>query len=47
MCIRDSLEGLISRNVFYQLVQEAELDKETQELYLESAGEKFSIGKIE
>jgi hypothetical protein len=47
LLVRKNLEGLISRNVFYQLVQEAELDKETQELYLESAGEKFSLGKIE
>ena len=47
LLVRKNLEGLISRNVFYQLVQEANLNKNTQELYIESAGERFSLGKIE
>ena len=47
LLVRKNLEGLISRNVFYQLVQEANLNKKTQELYIESAGKRFSLGKIE
>ena len=47
LLVRKNLEGLISRNVFYQLVQEAKLNKNSQELYIESAGKRFSLGKIE
>ena len=46
LLVRKNLEGLISRNVFYQLVQEANLDEKSQELYIRSSGISFSLGKI-
>ena len=46
LLVRKNLEGLISRNVFYQLVQEANLDEKSQELYIQSSGISFSLGKI-
>ena len=47
LLVRKNLEGLISRNVFYQLVQEASLDRNSKELIIESSGINFSLGKIE
>ena len=47
LLVRKNLEGLISRNVFYQLVQEAALDRNSKELIIESSGINFSLGKIE
>ena len=47
LLVRKNLEGLISRNVFYQLVQEAAEDKNSKELIIESSGINFSLGKIE
>ncbi len=44
--VRKNLEALINRNVFYQLVEEAELNDKTQELEISSNGEVFSLGKI-
>ena len=46
LLVRKNLEGLISRNVFYQLVQEASLNADTEELIIKSAGVSFSLGKI-
>ena len=46
LLVRKNLEGLISRNVFYQLVQEASLKADTQELIIKSSGVSFSLGKI-
>lgn len=45
--VRKNLEALISRNVFYQLVEESELDKETNQLKIESDGEIFLLGDID
>ena len=47
LLVRKNLEGLVSRNVFYQLVQEANIDQSSKELYIESSGIKFSLGKVE
>ena len=44
--VRKNLEALIGRNVFYQLVEEAELNSKTQELEIISGDEVFSLGKI-
>ena len=44
--VRKNLEALINRNVFYQLVEEAELNHKTQELEIKSKGDLFSLGKI-
>ena len=44
--VRKNLEALISRNVFYQLVEEAKLNSKTQELEINSGGEVFSLGKV-
>lgn len=44
--VRAQLEALIARNVFYQLVDKAELDNcsGVSELYVSSAGERFLLG---
>ena len=47
LLVRKNLEGLISRNVFYQLVQEASINQVSKELYIESSGIEFSLGKVE
>jgi hypothetical protein len=44
--VRKNLEALISRNVFYQLVEEANLNPKTQELEIYSGDEIFALGKI-
>ena len=44
--VRKNLEALISRNVFYQLVEEAKLNSNTQELEINSLGDVFSLGKV-
>ena len=44
--VRKNLEALISRNVFYQLVEEAKLNSKTQELEINSGGDVFSLGKV-
>ena len=44
--VRKNLEALISRNVFYQLVEEAKLNSNTQELEINSVGDVFSLGKV-
>mgnify|MGYP005729591305 FL=1 len=44
--VRKNLEALISRNVFYQLVEEAKLNSKTQELEINSVGDVFSLGKV-
>jgi len=46
LLVRKNLEALIGRNVFYQLVEEAELNSKTQELEIISGDEVFSLGKI-
>ena len=46
LMVRKNLEGLISRNVYYQLIEEAELDDSMQELFIYSSGSKYSLGKI-
>ena len=46
LLIRKNLEGLISRNVFYQLVEEASLNQKNNELEITSNGNTFSLGKI-
>ena len=44
--VRKNLEALISRNDFYQLVEEAKLNSKTQELEINSGGDVFSLGKV-
>lgn len=45
--VRKNLEALISRNVFYQLVDQAEVTAEnSNELFVESAGCRFSLGRF-
>ena len=43
--VRKNLEALISRNVFYQLIEEAELNFKSQELEITSGENIFSLGK--
>ena len=43
--IRKNLEGLISRNVFYQLVDESY--EKDNELFIRSSNEEFSLGKLD
>lgn len=44
--VRKNLEALISRNVFYQLVEEAQTDKSSNQLKIISNGETFFLGKL-
>ena len=46
--VRRNLEALISRNVFYQLVEMAKLEQDDSgdQLVVTSAGERFLLGKI-
>tara|TARA_Y100000816_G_scaffold77709_1_gene52729 strand:- start:629 stop:1186 length:558 start_codon:yes stop_codon:yes gene_type:complete len=45
--VRKNLEALLSRNVFYQLVEEAEMDYKKKELFLMSSNYRFSLGVFE
>ena len=45
--IRKNLEALLSRNVYYQLIEEAEMDDKRKELYLLSSNKRFSLGHFE
>ena len=45
--VRKNLEALISRNVFYQLVDHAEVDgNEANELFVSSCGARYSLGRF-
>lgn len=45
--VRKNLEALISRNVFYQLVDQAEVSTDgNNELFVESGGCRFSLGRF-
>jgi hypothetical protein len=44
--VRDDMEAKLSRNVFYQLVELAEIDEKRQQLYLYSNREKFLLGEF-
>lgn len=44
--VRDRLEALINRSVFYELVTIAEQDDDSDELFVWSAGEKYSLGRV-
>lgn len=46
--VRGGLDALISRNVFYQLVDLARVEQgaQNEQLVLSSAGEKFVLGKV-
>lgn len=46
--VRNGLEALISRNVFYQMVALAQVEQgaRSEQLVLNSAGEKFVLGKV-
>ena len=46
LLVRKNLEALISRNVFYQLIEEAKLNDKTQELEINSGDDVFSLGKV-
>ena len=45
--VRKNLEALLTRNVFYQLVEEANLDEKNKELFITSSKERFSLGSFE
>ncbi|GIS22623.1 MAG: hypothetical protein CM15mP123_05250 [Gammaproteobacteria bacterium] len=45
LLVRKNLEALISRNVFYQLVEEASLNSENNNLEIFSNNDVFSLGK--
>lgn len=46
--VRDRLEALVSRNVYYQLVEwgEAQITEEGQQLMVSSVGQLFEIGRF-
>lgn len=46
--VRDNMPALIHRNVFYQLVEQAEIVEHAgvQEFFVTSLGKRFSLGKI-
>lgn len=44
--VRDEMEGKLSRNLYYQLVEMAEIDEQQQKAYVHSAGHKFCIGEF-
>ena len=46
--VRDNLEALISRNVFYQLVEWARQEKqgESSRLLIDSDGVSFELGRL-
>jgi len=48
LMMRFGMEGLISRSVFYQLVELAELEQrdDGEHLVIESAGQRFSLGAV-
>lgn len=46
LSVRGGMEGKLTRSVFYQLVEMAEIDEITQTLYVYSAGCRFDIGSI-
>ena len=45
--VRKNIEALLTRNVYYQLVEEAEMDDKKKELYLLSSSKRFSLGVFE
>jgi hypothetical protein len=45
--VRKNLEALLTRNVFYQLVEEANSDEINKELFITSSKERFSLGSFE
>ncbi|OUS20176.1 hypothetical protein A9R01_18110 ['Osedax' symbiont bacterium Rs2_46_30_T18] len=42
--VRGTMEGKLSRNLYYQLVELAQVDEQEQKLYLHSCGHKFCLG---
>lgn len=44
--VRDDMEGKLSRNLFYQLVDMAEIDEEQQKVYIVSSGQRFCLGEF-
>ena len=42
--VRDGMEGKLSRNLYYQLIDMAINDEQAQQLYLESHGQRFLLG---
>jgi len=42
--VRDGMEGKLSRNLYYQLIDMAINDEQAQQLYLESQGQRFLLG---
>ena len=47
LLVRKNLEALLTRNVFYQLVEEANSDEINKELFITSSKERFSLGSFE
>jgi len=43
--VRAGMYGKLSRNVYYELVNMATIDEQQQELYIDSAGQRFFLGK--
>ncbi len=44
--VRDGMEGKLSRNVFYQLAELAEIDEQQQKAFVQSAGQRFCLGEF-
>jgi hypothetical protein len=44
--VRDEMEGKLSRNVFYQLAELAEIDEQEQKAYVKSGEQRFCLGKL-
>ena len=42
--VRGAMEGKLSRNLYYQLVELAQVNEREQKLYLYSGGQKFCLG---
>ena len=47
LLVRKNLEALLTRNVFYQLVEEANSDEINKELFITSSKKRFSLGSFE
>lgn len=45
--VRDNLEALISRNAFYQLVEWSHSPEDSNEVFVSSGGEAFSLGVLD
>lgn len=44
--VRHGMEGKLSRNLFYQLVEMGRIDEEQQKVFISSAGREFCLGEF-